>query len=217
MKLIDLTHMIAPDMPVYPGTLPPRFQSANTYEKDGFQETLLSFYTHTGTHMDPPAHLYPGGITLDQFPVDQFVGRAAVVECTGLKCGDRIPFSAVEALGEQAEQADFLLFHTGWDRWWGQPEYFGDYPVVDEAIVDYLIRSKKKGVGLDTIGIDPIADTNLTIHKRLFRDNPMVVIENLTNLEKIGGGLCTLFALPLRCENADGSPIRAVAVVEENV
>ena len=60
MKVIDLTHMIESTMPVYPGTEPPIFEPANTYEKDGFKETKITMFTHTGTHMDPPAHLYQG-------------------------------------------------------------------------------------------------------------------------------------------------------------
>ena len=55
MKAIDLTHIITEDMPVYPGTEPPKLTPANSYERDGFKETLLSLYTHTGTHIDPPA------------------------------------------------------------------------------------------------------------------------------------------------------------------
>ena len=58
MKVIDLTHVIEGSMPVYPGTEPPVFTSANTYEKDGFKETKISMLTHTGTHIDPPAHLF---------------------------------------------------------------------------------------------------------------------------------------------------------------
>lgn len=57
MRVIDLTHTISENMPVYPGTEPPVLAGANTYEKDGFKETKLTMYTHTGTHMDPPAHL----------------------------------------------------------------------------------------------------------------------------------------------------------------
>lgn len=60
MKVIDLTHTISETMPVYPGTEQPRLTPANSYEKDGFKETLLSMYSHTGTHVDPPAHLLPG-------------------------------------------------------------------------------------------------------------------------------------------------------------
>ena len=42
MRCIDLTHLISREMPVYPGTEPPRLQPANTYDRDGFQETLLT-------------------------------------------------------------------------------------------------------------------------------------------------------------------------------
>ena len=77
MKVIDLTHTIREDMPVYPGTETPGLSPASSYEKDGFKETLLHMYSHTGTHMDPPAHLYEGRTTLDQFPADQFVGWTA--------------------------------------------------------------------------------------------------------------------------------------------
>ena len=70
MKVIDLTHTIREDMPVYPGTETPELSPASSYEKDGFKETLLHMYSHTGTHMDPPAHLYEGRTTLDQFPGD---------------------------------------------------------------------------------------------------------------------------------------------------
>ena len=64
MRVLDLTHTIAENMPVYPGTETPIFVGANTYEKDGFKETKLTMYTHTGTHMDPPAHLFAGRTTL---------------------------------------------------------------------------------------------------------------------------------------------------------
>lgn len=215
MRLIDLTHLISETMPVYPGTEPPSLRSANTYEKDGFKETLLTMYSHTGTHMDPPAHLYAGRTTLDQFPVEQFVGRGLVIHCPQAGEGMRIPFQAVQQVRTLADQADFLLFDTGWSAHWGTPRYFGEYPYIDDEIVDYLIAHGKKGVGLDTIGVDPIADGNLTIHKKLFLHNEIVVIENLANLDKVGEGLFTFLALPLRYQDADGSPIRAVAMVEE--
>lgn len=48
MKVIDLTHTIREGMPVYPGTDPPRLIPANSYEKNGFKETLLQMCSHTG-------------------------------------------------------------------------------------------------------------------------------------------------------------------------
>ena len=211
MKVIDLTHLISEDMPVYPGTEGPKLSPANTYEKDGFKETLMTMYTHTGTHMDPPAHLFPGRTTLDQFPAAQFVGRALVIDCTDLQDGQRVPLTSITRYGSKAEEADFLLFRFGWDRFWGTPAYFGNYPYLSDEAVDFIIAHHKKGVGLDVIGIDPIADAHLTIHRKLFAQNEIVVIENLTNLEHVGDDLFWFMALPLKHVDADGSPIRAIA------
>ena len=213
MKIIDLTHYISEDMPVYPGTDTPKLQEANTYEKDGFKETLMIMYTHTGTHMDPPAHIFKGKTTLDQFPIEQFIGKAIVVDCSDLKEGDKIQMKHINR--DLADKAEFLLFYTGWDKYWGNDMYFGDYPYIDDDVIQYIISQNKKGVGLDTIGIDPIDDENLTIHKRLFANNEIIIVENLMNLDKIGMELFTFIALPLKHKDADGSPIRAVAILEE--
>ncbi|WP_233572729.1 cyclase family protein [Fretibacterium sp. OH1220_COT-178] len=214
--MIDLTHPIEPGMPVYPGTEGPRLETANTCEKDGFRETLLTLYSHTGTHMDAPAHLYADGTTLDRFPAAQFVGSAVVVDCSELRAGQPMTMAHVERQREAADGAEFLLFRTGWDRYWGQDAYFGDYPCIDLEVVDYVLRTGKKGIGLDTIGLDPIADANLTRHKRLLAGGAVVVIENLKGLGRIGRGPFTLCALPLQFRDADGAPVRAVAMLEGN-
>ena len=68
-----------------------------------------------------------------------------------------------------------------------------------------------KGIGFDVIGLDPIADLELTRHNRLFAGNEIVNIENLKNLDRCGSGLFWFSCFPLKVENSDGSPIRAVA------
>lgn len=214
MRTVDFTHIIEPSMPVYPGTEPPHLKAVNTYEHDGFRETLLEMYSHTGTHMDAPAHLFPDCPTLDQLPPEQFVGKALVIDCADANAGEILGMDRLEEIREKADGADFLLFRTGWDRFWGQEEYFGAYPVIGPDVVDYLITSGKKGIGLDVIGVDPIADANLRIHRRLLQTGKFVVIENLTNLEQAGGELFTFCALPLHYRDADGSPIRAVGIFD---
>ena len=143
--------------------------------------------------------------------LSQFVGKATVIDCTDLGEGGSITMEQVRK-NPAAEQADFLLFHTGWGKYWGKPEYYGDYPCVTNQVVDFLIQTGKKGVGLDTISLDPIA--SLTLHRQLLSTNKTVIIENLNNLDKLPQGLFTFCALPLRYEQADGSPIRAVALLE---
>lgn len=213
MKIIDLTHTISENMPVYPGTEGPKLETANTYEKDGFKETLLTMFSHTGTHMDAPVHVFSHRTTLDSFPVAQFVGKGLVIDCSDLKEGQRIAMSTIDK--ETADQAEFILFHTGWDKYWGTEAYFGEYPYITEEVADYLIRSRKKGVGLDVIGLDPISDEKLTLHRRLFSQTEIVIIENLANLGEIGNELFTFCALPLKYENADGAPVRAIAILTD--
>ena len=211
MKVIDLTHTIKENMPVYPGTDTPKFIPANSYEKDGFKETLLQMYTHTGTHMDPPAHLFAGRTTLDQFPPEQFIGRALVINCRDLEEGKSISMEHIRAAGEQAERADFLLFNLGWDKRWGTDAYYGDYPCLDDDALEFVLAGHYKGIGFDVIGLDPIADQNLTRHKKLFRERDIVNIENLKNLDLCGGDLFWFSCFPLKLENCDGAPVRAVA------
>ena len=215
MKVIDLTQMISNDMPVFPGTAPARLEAANTIEKDHFRETMFHITSHTGTHMDAPSHLFEEGTMLDELPAEQFVGKALVIDCRDLKAGDIIGMERIEAVKELADKADFLLFHTGWDKNWGKDDYFGDYPVVSMEICQYALESGKKGLGFDTIGIDPVSDMLLPRHRKLLGNRDIVIIENLTNLDKIGGGLFTFAALPLKYKDADGAPTRAVAILED--
>lgn len=216
MKVIDLSRTICGDMPVYPGTEGPSLMEGSSYEADGFRETLLRLYSHTGTHMDAPNHLFAEKRTLDTFAVSQFIGSAVVLDCSDKGAGEEIGMQELQRSLPAVEQADFILFYTGWSRHWGGSDYFGDYPCLSLEVIDYLLAAQKKGVGLDTIGLDPIADTQLTRHRKLFQGGDVLIIENLCNLEQLGSDLFTLLALPLKFANADGAPTRAVALIEEN-
>ncbi len=214
MRVIDLTHTIESGMPVYPGTEPPILEPANTYDRDGFRETKISMYSHTGTHMDPPAHLFRDRTTLDAFPPEQFIGKALVIDCTSLKEGEPITMDHLSRYGTKAETADFLLFYLGWDARWGSEAYFGDYPCIDDSVLEYILEGSYKGIGFDVIGLDPIADGNLTRHKKLFQTRDIINIENLCNLGLCGNDLFWFSCFPLKIRDCDGSPIRAVAWFE---
>ena len=214
MRVIDLTHTIESGMPVYPGTETPILEPANTYDRDGFRETKISMYSHTGTHMDTPAHLFRDRTTLDAFPPEQFIGKALVIDCTSLKEGEPITMDHLSRYGTKAETADFLLFYLGWDARWGSDAYFGDYPCIDDSVLEYILEGSYKGIGFDVIGLDPIADGNLTRHKKLFQTRDIINIENLCNLGLCGNDLFWFSCFPLKIRDCDGSPIRAVAWFE---
>ncbi|MDY5211211.1 cyclase family protein [Intestinibacter sp.] len=213
MKVIDLTHTIKSDMPVFPGTGQPKLDPASSFEEDGFRETLLTMYSHTGTHMDAPAHVRKDGITLDKLPADKFVGKALVIDCSDLSEGDKIDISYINKYKDIINEAEFVLFKTNWDKYWDTDKYFGKFPVINDEVVDYLINSNKKGIGLDVISIEDIDSHDLPVHHKVLKNN-LVIIENLCNLDQIGNDLFTLCALPLKFIDSDGASIRAVAILD---
>ena len=107
MKVIDLTHTITEKMPVFPGTEQPQLITVNNYDENGFRETLLKITTHTGTHIDTPAHVYSGKATLDALPPEQFIGKALVINCRSIKPGSHITLQHITAYGTKAKAADF--------------------------------------------------------------------------------------------------------------
>lgn len=212
MRVIDLTQVISASMPVYPGTEQPRLKQTNTIEKDGFKEMLLSMYSHTGTHMDAPAHIFPDAPTLDALPAERFTGKGVVIDCSDAGEGGRITMKHIDAMRAAADEAEFLLFYTGWSRLWFDSRYFGAYPAFDEAVIRYCAAGKK-GIGIDAISIDPIDSFELPMH-HIILGAGLVIIENLTGIEQLIGKSFRFAALPLKYENADGAPVRAVAFVD---
>ena len=214
VKVIDLTHTIREHMPVFPGTEEPSLHTVSTCETDGFRETKISICTHVGTHADPPAHVLGSGTTLDQYDAGQFIGKALVVDCRRVKEGGAITMDCLRPYGDKIEKAEFLLFHTGWDAYWGTPRYFGDYPCIDDSVLEYVVAGPYKGIGFDTFGIDPIGDEELTQHRKLFQNREMINIENLKNLHLCGSDLFWFGCFPLKIRQSDGAPVRAVAWFE---
>ena len=144
MKILDLTHLIEEAMPVYPETEPPKLTPSNTFEQHGFRETLLTMGSHTGTHMDAPAHMLRDGKTLDQFPADKYIGTAYVLDCSDL-AGKEIPKARLQLHASEIEAADFLLFYTGWEKYWGSEQYFSPFPVLSLEAAEYLAAFPLKG------------------------------------------------------------------------
>ncbi len=209
MKLIDLTHPIAPNMPVYPGTEPPVFVTGCSLEEAGFLEKKITLYSHTGTHIDAPAHLLKNHKTLDMLPLDQFFGSALLLDVRAVT-SKKIGIQELEPHQDTIRQVQFLLLHTGWNQYWGSEKYFINYPVLSLEAANWLSRFDIKGFGLDTISADTADTKEYPVHKALLRHN-IIIIENLTNLANLPCNQFQFSCFPLSFTDADGSPVRAVA------
>jgi arylformamidase len=210
MKVLDLSHYISADMPVYPGTEGPRLSQATTIAREGFAEKLITMYSHTGTHMDAPGHIVEGAATLDAFDVGHFVGEAALVDVSA--CRGHIDLHVIESRAEAIRAKDFLILRSGWSRLWGQAAYFEGFPVLTAEAADFIVSLGVRGLGLDMISVDVVNSVDFPIHRILFRAG-LVVVENLDRLEALGSTPFLFSCLPLKMPASDGSPVRAVAIL----
>lgn len=216
MKIIDLTRTIDANMQVYPGTEKPKLSQANSIENDGFAETLIKMYSHTGTHTDSPAHIFKDGKSLDKFELSELCGDAVMLDVRDLGKGGIIEPERLLSLGDKLREGCFLIIRTGWEEKWGSDEYFEGFPILSRAAAELLAERGVRGVGVDAISVDPV-EAPLEIHGILLGAG-MVIVENLCSLDRVatdseGKGL-GLYIMPLKFKKADGAPTRAAAVID---
>jgi arylformamidase len=210
MKITDLTHVIYSDMPVFPGTEGPIFIKANTLEKDGFQEAKITMYSHTGTHIDAPAHMLSNGPSLDNLEIEQFIGKATIIDFSNTN-EKLIDINKLKLYEEKIKNVEFIILKTGWSKYWGTKKYFEDFPSLSAEAATWLSQFNLKGIGIDAISIDDMESTTFEVHKILMPKN-IIIIENLTNLDSIINEYFILSILPLKNKDADGSPVRAISI-----
>ena len=216
-KPIDLSHILNENMTVYPDTLSPKFEIINTVEKDGFAELKMTMVLHSGTHMDAPCHIIKNAKSIDRFPIEKFIGMAIVIPC-GDK--DEISLEYLQTFEEKIAQIDFILFFTGWQFKWDTKDYFDDSPTLTTEAAKWLTKFKLKGIGFDSFSVDKIISAqtvtleNLPNHHILL-EKEILLIENLTNLDKLPDCAFLFQCFPLNIENADGSPVRPIAIINE--
>jgi len=220
MQTYDLSHPIRSEMPVYPGNPPVEVARTASIEADGYRTAQIRLDSHTGTHMDAPAHMRADGPTLDEFPPEAFRFSAAVVDCRPLSPRSQImPQRVANTLSEiNIDTIDMVILQTGWDTHWGTDQYF-DHPFLAPETAAWLAE-RNLHLGIDALNIDPTPTENASeneqtgypVHHTLFAADRLVV-ENLRGLAQLPAQ-CTLHAYPLAIEDADGSPVRAIATTD---
>lgn len=200
-------------MPVYPGTEPPLFITGCSIDEVGFLEKKITLYSHTGTHIDAPAHMIKGRKTLDQFPAAHFYGPALMLNFGNFP-SETIGVKELEPYRGKVKDVEFLLLHTGWSQYWGTEKYFSNFKVLSLEAANWLSSFGLKGFGVDAISADTADTHDYPVHKALLQRNT-IIIENLCNLSALPGSTFTFSCFPLKFEDADGSPVRAVAYIED--
>ena len=157
---------------------------------------------HTGTHADAPYHVDDAGRTVDELPLEAYLGPATVIDRRGV---DALTVEHLD--GVDLSRIERLLVRTetsGLDRETWPERFLTLTPAAAECLADHDLKL----LGLDTPSLDPQESQTLDAHHVLARHG-VVHLENLW-LRDVPPGDYWLSALPLRLEGLDAAPVRAV-------
>lgn len=219
-KYIDLTHPIHEGMMTVPAAWHPVVEITQLARHclEGRESYKISVGTHTGTHIDSPAHMIEeGSPRVDKIPLETTIGNAKIMRIPKGSFG-KITVEDLVETGINVETGDRIVINTGWYKTWGTKKYFKESPCITKESADWLIR---KGVIYILMDIpspdDPLEKLEFgkpnPIHVALLSKG-IFISENLTNLDEISTNEIQLISLPLFVKGVDGSPTRVVAIVE---
>lgn len=208
-KVIDLTAEIYDNAPTMP--MDPKCSVSEHCNLDslGYNLTRITLSTHQGTHLDAPFHFFYEGETVDKISLYKCIVRAIKVDLTYKKPKEAIYIEDIIKYEPFVNKGIGLLLHTGWDKLYPKKEFFSDFPYVSEELAKWLVEKKVGLIGLD-FPCPNITDWKI-IHEMLL-GNSVLIVEGLVNMEELGEGEFTFFALPLKIMGRDGSPVRAIAI-----
>lgn len=212
-RIIDLSVPLSENTPFYP-TDPPYRQSWHAaFQNSNVNVSRIEFGPHLGTHVDAPLHFIDRGMDIAAMAPDRFFGDAVAIDTPK---GDGEDIRPEDFEGADIRPGDIVLFRTGWEERSGTQGFFeGEWPGFTLDAIEALIAKKVKAIGGDT----PSADSPKAIgsgapaHKRAFAVG-LPVFEALTNMGEVVGRRFFFIGLPLRLENVEASPIRAIALLD---
>ena len=210
-KIIDLTAEMYNGVPTMP--MDPKFSITEHCNLDnlGYNLSRVTFSTHQGTHIDAPYHFFYSGETIDKIDLQRCVVRAIKVDLTYKNPKEPIIIDDLRKYEPQIDKGLCILLQTGWDKVFPKKEFFSDFPFVTLELVNWFAEKKVGLVGMD-MPTPNCVDWKI-IHEA-FLGNNILIVEGLTNLDKINNEEFTFFALPLKFKGRDGSPVRAIAILD---
>ena len=224
-RVLDLSHPITPDIPLWPGDPAVEFHGVSQRDRHGYFLRRFAMGEHSGSHLVSPSTYHDDGIDPDGVPAESLVLPAVVIDAS-----DRASLDSDYALstGDVAEWERrhgpiapnaLVLLNTGWSRFWDQPKRFLNIdgagamrtPGFGLEAARFLLEWRHAaGLGIDTHGIDPGADSGFTV-SRLALARSALVLECLNNLDLMPPTGATVVVGRLRLVGGSGSPASVLA------
>ncbi|MBI3062145.1 MAG: cyclase family protein [Deltaproteobacteria bacterium] len=216
MEMVDLSRVIYDGMPKIPALPEVHVQKFFSLEKGHpLNVTELSLPCHAGTHVDAPVHIVPNGKSIEELPLECFVGPGAVI-AVKKQGGEEITARDLDGSGVKVNRGDILMLYTGWDEKFESADY-NLHPYLSVDAAEWIVRKGVKLLGIDCITVDlptPLRpkDFAFPVHQTLL-GNDVLIAENVANLGKIVGKKTRILALPLRIKGSDAGHARIVAEI----
>lgn len=204
MKIIDISWPLTETMTQYKNV--ELFSATHiTSPTSGAMETHISLCSHTGTHVDAPAHFIADGKTIDQIPLQKLLGASTVLDLTHIQ--EKITHKDLEQFAIKEDQIILLKttnsFISPLDRF--NPAFV--YLTHDAA--HYLATKKIKALGFDYLGIERNQPDHPSHKAFMIADIPIIEGLRLMNVSQGDYFLC---CMPLLLPGADAAPARAILI-----
>lgn len=224
-QVIDLSHTISAQIPLWPGDPKVEFNTRATLEKDGHYLRNFAMGEHSATHMNAPVSFHAGGRGIDAYEPETLVRPAVVIDVRHhtLHNDDYIiPVQDIlswERSHGRMRPGTVVLFYTGWQDRWENPEAFMNadaagnlhFPGLGAETTRFLLEQRNiGGVGIDTHGVDPGLDGEFATNAQVLAENG-IILENLTRLDKLPATGTTIVIGLLRLKEGSGSPVSVMA------
>lgn len=201
----DISVAIRPGMAVWADEVPVELQAVLTVAVDGAAVSRLCLGTHTGTHIDPPSHFIEGGTAAHDLPLDAMIGP-----CSLRRFEERFEITSehLEMAGIP-EGATRLLLATPSASLWDVPGFHTNYTGLSPDGAEWCLRRGIRLVGIDYLSIERVdSPTAWRTHLALLGAGA-VILEGL-DMRGVQPGEYNLLCLPLKLQDGDGAPARAV-------
>ena len=199
-----MTVPLSSEVPTFPGDPPFEIQHLHRIaEGSPYALSRISMGSHSGTHVDAPAHFIQGGASVDELPLEILLGKARVVE---LRVSERIERDDLEALDLSDDLR--VLLKTRMSGQLRQPAFQEDHTHLSPDAAAYLAQIGIKLVGIDYLSIEKFGSHDYAAHRALLTAG-VVIVEGL-DLSEVEAGEYEMACLPLRVVGAEGAPARVV-------
>ncbi len=229
-RVLDCSMPLFNAQPRYVGNPPLKFTPHSTFwragDAVGGETEDVEMNTHCGTHLDLPYHVLAAGRRVRDVPPEEFMGEAVILDASRRKDKLYIQVSDLTQYENRIRAGDIVIVHTDWGSRRGYTtEWLKDYPSLTTDCAKWIVSKKPKGFAIDVIGLEgfygPHASTDdglkpapdgESVHRILMGADIWAVEELYLPAEALQKERWWFSALPLRFDEAGGSPTRAVLV-----